>query len=267
MVAADRSPAALKLMRELAAEAGEAMATRPWNAMGGEPLPEGPYDLVTMGHMLNELWKGQPDAARRRAGVVERAFGQVRANGSLLVVEPALRETSRALLEVRDLLVEAGHAVRSPCLWRGRCPALVKESDWCHAERAFQPPRLVQEIGRVAGLRKESLKMTYLLLAPKGESWPELPAGRLFRIVSEPLASKGRRRYIGCGPEGRVGLSLQDKHLCDANRAFAQLERGDVIAVKGTEERGDGLALDDHSRVEVVARAGARVPAPGKPGG
>lgn len=261
VVAADRSPAALRLMRELAADAGEAMATRAWNAEAGEPLPEGPFDLITMGHMLNELWKGQPDAARRRAGLVERAFAQVRPRGSLLVMEPALRETSRALLEVRDLLVEAGHAVRSPCLWRGRCPALLRESDWCHAERAFQPPRLVQEIGRMAGLRKETLKMTYLLLAPKGENWAEMPPGRLFRIVSEPLASKGRRRYIGCGPEGRVGLSLQDKHLGEGNRAFGQLERGDVIAVEGTEERGDGMALDDRSKVEVLARSGMRLSA------
>jgi SAM-dependent methyltransferase len=256
VVAADRSPAALALMRELAADAGEGMATRSWNALSGDPLPEGRFDLLTMGHMLNELWAGQPDAVARRAGLVERAFARVKPQGSLLIVEPALRETSRALLEVRDRLVDAGHGVKSPCLFRGACPALVKQSDWCHAERSWEPPPLVQAIGRAAGLRKEALKMTYLLLAPKGEPWPELPAGRLFRIVSEPLASKGRQRYIGCGPEGRIGLAVQDKHLGDGNAVFARLERGDVIAVEGTADRGDGLALDDRSGVTVVARAG-----------
>jgi hypothetical protein len=104
--------------------------------------------------------------------------------------------------------------------------------------------------------------MTYLLLAPKGESWAEPPSGSLFRIVSEPLASKGRQRYIGCGPQGRVGLALQDKHLNDSNRAFASLARGDVIAIEGTAERGDGLALDDRSRVSVLAHAGQRLPGP-----
>src|SRR5690606_32061084 len=112
---------------------------------------------------------------------------------ALLVVEPALRETSRALLEVRDRLVARGHALRAPCLHRGACPALEKASDWCHAERPWQPPALVQQIARAAGLRKEALKMSYLVLAPKGEDWPELqPGRRLFRIVSEPLQGKGR---------------------------------------------------------------------------
>lgn len=262
VVAADRSAAALALVRELAADAGEGIATRSWNALSGDPLPEGRVDLLALGHVLNELWAGQSDAAARRAGLVERAFARVKPGGSLLIVEPALRETSRALLEVRDRLVEAGHAVLSPCLWRGRCPALLKPSDWCHAERAWEPPPLVQEIGRAAGLRKEALKMTYLLLAPKGESWAEPPSGSLFRIVSEPLASKGRQRYIGCGPQGRVGLALQDKHLNDSNRAFASLARGDVIAIEGTAERGDGLALDDRSRVSVLAHAGQRLPGP-----
>ncbi len=262
VVTSDRSAAALALVRELAADAGEGMATRSWNALSGEPLPGGPVDLLTMGHVLNELWSGQSDAAARRAGLVERAFARVKPSGSLLIVEPALRETSRALLEVRDRLVDAGHAVLSPCLWRGHCPALLKPTDWCHAERAWEPPPLVQEIGRAAGLRKEELKMTYLLLSPKGEPWIAPPSGDLFRIVSEPLASKGRQRYIGCGPRGRVGLALQDKHINDSNRPFARLARGDVISVEGTEERGDGLALDDHSRVGVVARAGQRLPDP-----
>jgi hypothetical protein len=117
----------------------------------------------------------------------------------------------------------------------------------------------VQDIARQAGLHKEALKMTYLLLAAPGEGWPAAPPGRLFRIVSEPLASKGRQRYLGCGPEGRVGLALQDKHQTSRNAAFARLRRGDVIAVDATEERGDGLALDDRSEVRVVARAGERV--------
>ena len=75
------------------------------------------------------------------------------------------------------------------------------------------------------------------MLAPKGEAWPELPAGRLFRIVSEPLEGKGRQRYIGCGPEGRVGLALQEKHRTEKNERFFNLHRGDVSATD-TEAEG-----------------------------
>jgi hypothetical protein len=69
---------------------------------------------------------------------------------------------------------------------------------------------------------------------------------------------------MGCGPEGRMGLSLQEKHVSDANRRFASLLRGDVVEVAGAEPRGDGLALGEGSSVKVVAPAGR--PVPGAPG-
>jgi len=175
------------------------------------------------------------------------------------VIEPALRETSRALLEVRDLLVARGFAVRAPCLFRGPCPARLRESDWCHAERPIEPPPLVAEIARAAGLRREAVKMSYLVLAPRGEPWAPAPPGRVFRIVSEPLPSKGRLRYMACGPEGRLGLALQEKHVADANRAFVRLLRGDVVELTDVEPRGDGLRLGPASRVTVIARAGEAV--------
>jgi hypothetical protein len=102
--------------------------------------------------------------------------------------------------------------------------------------------------------------MSYLALAPKGEAWPALPEGRLFRIVSEPLEGKGRQRYMGCGPEGRVGLALQEKHRTDANARFFHLRRGDVVRVSETEPRGDGLALTERSEATVVAPAGRAMP-------
>ena len=131
---------------------------------------------------------------------------------------------------------------------------------WCHAERAVEPPPLVAQIARAAGLRREAVKMSYLVLAPRGEGWPAPPPGRVFRIVSEPLAGKGRLRYMGCGPEGRMGLSLQEKHVTESNRAFERLLRGDVVEVTGGEPRGDGLALQPASEVKVIAAAGRPVP-------
>jgi hypothetical protein len=67
---------------------------------------------------------------------------------------------------------------------------------------------------------------------------------------------------MGCGPEGRMGLSLQEKHVSDSNRRFASLLRGDVVRVTGDEPRGDGLALGEGSAVQVIAPAGRPVPGP-----
>ncbi|BDG03059.1 small ribosomal subunit Rsm22 family protein [Anaeromyxobacter oryzae] len=268
VIAADRSSRALAAARALARAAGEPLGARDWNPARKAPLegiaPGKRFDLVTMGHVVNELWKGQDEDARR-ADLLEEALRLLAPGGSLLVVEPALRDTSRALLRVRDLLVARGHAVRAPCLFRGPCPALLRETDWCHAERPIDPPPLVAQIGKAAGLRKEAVKMSYLVLAAPGEAWAPPPEGRVFRIVSEPLPSKGRLRYMGCGPEGRMGLSLQEKHVSAPNRAFEHLLRGDVVEVSGAEPRGDGIALGEASVVRLVAGAGRPVPAPTSP--
>ncbi|HZY05934.1 MAG TPA: small ribosomal subunit Rsm22 family protein [Anaeromyxobacteraceae bacterium] len=269
-LAADRSAAALEAARDLARRAGEPLATREWNPARGRPLaelaPGRRFDLVTVGHTLNELFRspaagGAGEPAGRRAALLGEALDLLAPGGSLVVIEPALRETSRALLRVRDLLVARGAAVRAPCLWRGPCPALARETDWCHAERPIEPPPLVAAIGRRAGLRKEAVKMTTLVLAPRGEGWPAPPPGQVFRIVSEPLPSKGRLRYMGCGPEGRLGLALQEKHLSERNRRFERLVRGDVVEVTGVEPRGDGLRLGEGSEVRLLAAAGEPLPA------
>jgi len=266
VTAADRSKLALALARELAAEAGEGLSTREWNLQGdgrtlSAPLGDGErFDVVGLCHALNELFGEGEQALNRRTALLEEALARVKPGGSAALIEPALRETSRDLLAVRDRIVARGYAVRAPCFYRGNCPALVKESDWCHADHAWRAPVLVEDLARVAGLRRESLKMSYLVIAPKGEAWREAPAGRIFRIVSEPLEGKGRQRYIGCGPEGRVGLALQQKHRTEANADFFELLRGDVVRVTEPEPRGDGLALTDRSGVSVLARAGEPAP-------
>jgi SAM-dependent methyltransferase len=255
-LAADRSKPALELARQLAIAAEESLGTREWSP--DRPLPEGTFDVITLGHVINELYEG--DVARR-AALLEQVAARLKPGGSLVVMEPALRDTSRALLEVRDVLVGKGFAVRAPCLFRGNCPALVKPSDWCHAERTWRMPPLTESLARAAGLHKESLKMSYLVLAPKGEAWAEPPKGRVFRIVSEALEGKGRQRYMGCGPEGRLGLALQDKHRTEGNARFFHLQRGEVIRLGGvTEEKGDGVGLSNETTIELVARAGQAVP-------
>ncbi len=262
VTAADRSRPALALARELAAEAGEALATREWDPHRATALPATGLDAIVLGHLLNELFGHGESALGRRAALVERALAGLRPGGSVVLIEPALRDTSRELLQLRDVLVRQGFAVRAPCLFRGDCPALERPSDWCHAERPWTMPPLLEGLARSAGLHKEALKMSYLVLAPKGESWAEPPAGLVFRIVSEPLEGKGRQRLMGCGPQGRMGLALQQKHRTAANAAFFQLVRGDVVRVTETESRGDGLALTERSEVQLVAGAGQPVPTP-----
>ena len=107
--------------------------------------------------------------------------------------------------------------------------------------------------------------MSYLVLAPQGRGLGG--AARGARLPDRLRAARRRRGASAtwaCGPEGRVGLSLQEKHVTEANRRFGELLRGDVVEIAGAEPRGDGLALGEGSTVKVIAPAGRPVP-PGEP--
>lgn len=251
-LAIDRSRAALDAGAALAREAGYAFATATWEP--AQPLPQGPFDTILVGHLLNEL---SPGAAET---LCDALLDRVRPGGHLITIEPALRETSRALIALRDRLVARGATVEAPCLWRGDCPALARAADWCHAERPLSPPPLLAQLADGARLHRDAIKMTYFVFRWRGATWPEPPAGRVFRVVSEPLDEKGKRRRIGCGPEGRVPLVLPDKHLGDENAVFADLLRGDLVRVHEITSRGDGLKLERGATVERLARAGEPTP-------
>ncbi len=267
VTALDRSERALGLARELAGSIGRSLTTRLWDASRGDGLPGGgqAWSLVTVGHGLNELWSDAEDRVERRARLCEALAGRLRKGGALVLIEPALRPTTRELLEVRDAMVGRGFAVRAPCLFPGGCPALEREVDWCHAQRAWHPPEALSDIISAAGLHKDALKMSYLVLAPKGEPWPSVGLEsrqggdtRLFRVVSETFEGHQRRRVIGCGPEGRLPIARSDGARSEANATFDRLERGDLFALDGAmpAAAGDGIKIIESTQVRLVAEAG-----------
>lgn len=260
VTAADRSERALKLATDLAGEAGEPLSMRKWDPLKGERIPEGSFDLVIMGHLLNELWVGDRDEFGKKADLIEKVCGSLEKGGSLIVIEPALLLTSRKLLKIRDILVERGYPLLAPCLFQGGCPALKKDGNTCHTDRSWEPPRMIKDIARASGIHKDALKMSFLVLAPKGTKWPKPPEGRIFRIVSEILESNKRLRLVGCGPEGRIGLSVLEKDVADENKIFLHLQRGDVVRIAGAEERESGIGLTEDSRITIVAYAGKPLP-------
>lgn len=200
---------------------------------GRPPGVEGRFELIVAAHLLNEL-APRLTVAERAARVAGWCDELMAEGGSLVLVEPALRETSRALLEIRDRLVARGLFVAAPCFWQGPCPALARDRDWCHDAA---PP---------AAAGRSRVDFSYLVLRRTGV--PASDPG-LFRVVSDRLEEKGRLRLFGCGPAGRLALVRLTRERSAANAPLDRLERGSVVTVSGGAMSGDGLRISSESAV------------------
>ena len=192
------------------------------------PPVAGRFPLIVAAHLLNELFVDRAPAERvawRARRVLEWARALLAPAGLIVLVEPALRETSRELLAVRDALVAAGLQVVAPCFRQGTCPALAAERDWCH-DAAAQPSR-----GRV--------DFSYLVLRAE----PVSPAADLYRVVSDPLPDKGRLRLFVCGEDGRRELIRLTRHRSAANAGLDRAARGDVLAIRQADDAGAALRV------------------------
>ena len=208
------------------------------------------FDLVVAAHVLNELYVDRHPAERidlRARRVLAWAGALLSGGGRLIILEPALRQTSRELLAVRDQALAAGLQVVAPCLWTGPCPALTRERDWCHDAAPI-----------AHGARVD---YAYLVLRAGAAGADDRAVGgaadeTLFRIVSDPMVEKGRLRLFGCGPAGRHPLVRLDRHLSPSNAPFDTLHRGGLTRLAPTQLLGDGLRLSAATVVEVVGDRG-----------
>ncbi|HEY6476653.1 MAG TPA: small ribosomal subunit Rsm22 family protein [Polyangia bacterium] len=193
------------------------------------PRVERRFELVVVAHLLNELFVDRAPAQRvalRALRVRAWAEGLLAPNGLLILIEPALRETSRELLAVRDQVLESGLHVVAPCFWTGPCPALVRERDWCH-DAAPVPSR-------------PRVDFSYLVLRRE----PVAPPPTLYRAVSDPFPEKGRLRIFICGPQGRHPLMRLSRHRGINNEALDRVVRGDTISIQNAVASEDGVRVN-----------------------
>jgi precorrin-6B methylase 2 len=258
VVAVDRDARALRIaaaaVRALAARRGVAVAiaTRSEDVERAA-LP--PCDIVAIGSTLNEL------AEPARLPLVARALAAIGDDGAVVIVEPALRDTARALHALRDAVIarQLGH-VFAPCTRAiAPCTALADPDDWCHEDRVLELPPRTAELARVTRLRDRGMKLAYLVLRRDARALVDAPGA--WRVVAMPRATKGKLELVGCGDRGRAIVRLLGRDRATANRALDHARRGEVIVVDG--EPRDGVVdraapppggADDRERVPVVDR-------------
>lgn len=218
----------------------------------------GTFDLIILANCLNELFVDADDPTVARTTFIDESLTLLASHGTMMIVEPALRETSRALHQVRDrLLQEKRCTIYSPCLHEQNCPALAKTDDWCHEERTWEPPVIIQEIDEQVGFVKDALKFSYLLLRKDGKTIVERDSN-VYRVVSELRHLKGEKRAWLCNEQGRLEVGRQDRLASPHNEAFDQWHRGAIVQVERVvrkERKGKVSTLgriEPDSAVEII---------------
>jgi hypothetical protein len=214
---------------------------------------QGRFDVVLLGQVLSELDVAAPDEVRvaRHVALLRSLLGQrTQEAGALVVVEPALRARARHLHRVRDALALAGETIFAPCLHAQPCPALARDADWCHEDLSVDLPPWLAPIAHAAGLRREGLTFSYLVLHRGGNRLADCLArsagGARLRVVSDAMTSKGKREAFVCGElSGTMGPVVARARLTRLNRdatpendIWTRAKRGDVIVVLPAPEIG-----------------------------
>lgn len=199
----------------------------------------GPFDFILLGLSLNELWIEHPDPIERRTTLLMRALDLLSEDGALIVIEPALRESSRELQRVRDQLVfRTGRRVFAPCTRTGPCPMLETERDWCHEDLPLALPDPLRELARAAGLRWEGLSYSYLTMRRGGT------LADFHRVVGGPVTSKGRTEWHLCHESGISRLARLDRFR---DPRLEGARRGSLLRVEAApapQHRADRIEIE-----------------------
>jgi hypothetical protein len=235
-VALDASEPALREARALGE--GAVLQTLRGDASGA--MPAGSFGLVVLANVLSEIAEESRDALLDSL--------PLEPSGAVLFVEPALRETGRALLSLRDAALRRGWRALAPCLTQQPCPALASARDWCTSTLAWEAPPHLRQLADATGLRAdEELSYAPLVLARHAPA----PVLGVWRVVGVPPAEKGKRRLWVCSDEGRIPLVRLDRDASPANASFDGLGRGDLVRVEGAGRRGDGLRVEPSTRLDL----------------
>jgi ribosomal protein RSM22 (predicted rRNA methylase) len=217
----EREPALIALGRDLArASAVPAMRSARWERADlRQATFAGTYDLVVLGHVLNEL-----DPAARRQ-VVAAAWAATA--GVLLIVEPGTAPAFEVVRAARDDLLTAGARTLAPCAHDRPCPLA---HDWCHFPQRLQRPEF-QRRARAAPSQWEDAKFAYAALArfaPDAPIWG--------RVIHEPTSNKAYAEVEISTCDGIVHYRALKRHR-EHFRLVKDLAWGQALSEPLPEER------------------------------
>jgi ribosomal protein RSM22 (predicted rRNA methylase) len=231
----DRSEAALARARTLHRDLsslwpGSDLKTTRRNFL--QSLPESEdnlYDLILCSFALGEAYAGQDDT--RAAEDLRRQMTLLKPGGLLIVLEPALKETSHRIMKIRDEISAGGLRVVAPCPHQFSCPLREEGKYWCHEVRTWQPNPDLQRVNSLLHRRLHELKWSFVVFQkpPEGGDLPE--PSSCSRLVAPMSKQKGRFVTRLCSAPGELQEVMIPLVGMDpaTRRRIRKIERGDRV--------------------------------------
>ena len=220
MHAWEREPAFIELGRKLASGSSlPALSRAQWRKVtlgGALPLHTPQYDLIVIGHVLNEMEE------RVREALVRSAWE--RCSGVALIVEPGTSAAFPVVRAARDLLLAEGARTLAPCAHDEPCPLV---NDWCHFPQRLHRPHF-QRRAKEASAGWEEAKFSYAAMArfaPDSPIWG--------RLIHQPQVSKAGAELVISSREGIVRPRIPKRDR-PAFKAAADLKWGEAVEAEVT---------------------------------
>lgn len=164
------------------------------------------YDIIFACNSINELSEAS------RSAWINNYSKVLNQNGTLVIIEPALQESSRKLMKLRNdfFREQAEFQILFPCFHSKPCPMYIdNQKDWCHGELNWDTPQLVQQIDQLTGFNKHRLKYSALVISKTGSA--EYPS--YSRVVDFQHTSKSGTKIKLCSTEGLKEVVLSKKEI------------------------------------------------------
>ena len=214
--ACEREPALIAIGRGLVQQSAvPALRAARWERVDLRELPRSPrerYDLVVIGHVLNEL------DPQQQTQIVAWAWEATA--GMLLIVEPGTPAAFAVVRAARDQLLVAGAATIAPCTHDRPCPL---QNDWCHFPQRLNRPEF-QRRARGSSSQWEDSKFSFAAMArfaPPEPIWG--------RVIAEPETSKAYAETL-ISTQAGVARYRAFKRYREAFRRMRELVWGEALA-------------------------------------
>ena len=217
------------------------------------------YHLVLASFSLNEIFKDMSFEERNK--VIDILQNKCRAKGLLLVMEPALKETSEDLQRIRDWRILENESYSwGPYLSDHKCPFLEKGKYWNHEVRIWSPPKSLRTVNTKLWRSVRELKFSYMALGQVEAAKCQMDPNSMIsvRIVSPVVKKRGRFVFFGVSEMGaHSSFEIQTRDIESFEKKLLEdLERGDILDIENVIQLGEGnnYRIKDFKSLTVVSK-------------